>query len=113
MRHDIALKWADALESGQYRQGRRALNRGGRLCCLGVLCEVLGLPGTADDEADPGCLYYSENAMDLPVEARSLSGVKTPDGRLPGSLAPLAVLNDAGHTFPQIAAIIRANWEEL
>lgn len=32
--------WLTALRSGEYEQGFEYLNYAGRLCCLGVLCEV-------------------------------------------------------------------------
>ena len=32
--------WMDALRSGKYEQGKGALRRDGKFCCLGVLCDV-------------------------------------------------------------------------
>lgn len=32
--------WIDALRSGEFEQGKSYLNRNGKMCCLGVLCEV-------------------------------------------------------------------------
>lgn len=46
---ELRDKWATALRSGQYVQGRKALRTGYygtdevRHCCLGVLCEVAGI----------------------------------------------------------------------
>lgn len=42
---DAALKtkWVDALRSGEFEQRGSFLRRGGKHCCLGVLCEVAGL----------------------------------------------------------------------
>lgn len=46
---DAALKaeWVEALRSGKYVQGRQRLKRvmggGTTYCCLGVLCEVMGV----------------------------------------------------------------------
>lgn len=37
---DAKKKWLEALRSGEYEQGRGALQKGGMFCCLGVLCEV-------------------------------------------------------------------------
>jgi hypothetical protein len=47
---EVKDRWIDALESGDYEQGRSVLatvaDDGKRkYCCLGVLCEVLGIPG--------------------------------------------------------------------
>jgi hypothetical protein len=33
-------EWLQALESGKYMQGRKWLNKGGNMCCLGVACEL-------------------------------------------------------------------------
>ena len=38
----LKAKWVEALRSGEYEQGRGALLRDGRYCCLGVLCVVSG-----------------------------------------------------------------------
>jgi hypothetical protein len=40
---ELQTKWIEALESGEYRQGRSYLVRKGAYCCLGVLCEIAGL----------------------------------------------------------------------
>ena len=42
------IKWAEALESGKYKQGRGALKDKDQFCCLGVSCDVYrkqGQPG--------------------------------------------------------------------
>lgn len=36
--------WVRALRSGKFRQGRGELYRCGKRCCLGVLCEISGVP---------------------------------------------------------------------
>jgi hypothetical protein len=38
-RERVALL-VEALESGQYEQGRWSLSKDGKFCCLGVACEV-------------------------------------------------------------------------
>lgn len=51
---EIKAKWIDALRSGQYEQGQRALKTpDGKFCCLGVLCDILA-PGkwTATEQED-------------------------------------------------------------
>lgn len=43
MKRELRQKWIDALRSGEYEQGHRALkDSDGRYCCLGVLCDVAG-----------------------------------------------------------------------
>lgn len=48
MKADVKEKWLAALRSEQYQQGQyrlKWLRAGGpEHCCLGVLCEVLGVP---------------------------------------------------------------------
>lgn len=40
MNGDKLKLWIDALRSGEYPQGTGQLNKTGKYCCLGVLCEV-------------------------------------------------------------------------
>ena len=35
--------WQEALRSGDYKQGKGALNNKGKMCCLGVACDISGL----------------------------------------------------------------------
>lgn len=45
------LKWADALESGKFKQGRDSLvSSGPRYCCLGVLGVLQGIDVVKRDE---------------------------------------------------------------
>lgn len=41
--YQVLDAWATNLESGEFAQGRKRLCRDGMYCCLGVLCETLGL----------------------------------------------------------------------
>lgn len=46
-------EWLQALRSGDYKQTRRRLSDGaGGFCCLGVLCEIKGLPKKTVADAD-------------------------------------------------------------
>lgn len=40
MKADILERVITALESGDYEQGKGSLYRGGRWCCLGVMCDL-------------------------------------------------------------------------
>lgn len=51
-------RWVKALKGGEYHQGRKALNRGGRHCCLGVLCEVMNLRKYQEYREYPAWYYY-------------------------------------------------------
>ena len=43
MKKELVERWCDALESGEYKQGKGSLynSDSGEYCCLGVLCAVL------------------------------------------------------------------------
>lgn len=49
LKPEFKQKWLEALESGQYKQGRRNLNSNGEFCCLGVGCDVLIKEGMMPD----------------------------------------------------------------
>ena len=96
--------WVEALRSGKFRQTRQQLkSRNGAYCCLGVLCEVAGLPSIykdgeyvyADAEAlevyknDDGWSepdlenYYDRYSVtDLPLAGREWLGIDRVDVRL-------------------------------
>ncbi len=44
MRSDVKEKWLEGLESDRYRQARFNLKTKNGMCCLGVLCDVMGQP---------------------------------------------------------------------
>lgn len=97
--------WAQALESGKYKQGTGQLaveTDGGLLhCCLGVACEVAmetGVLATYDPDDGDLAAYSS-------VQERL--GLRHDDGFY-GEDDSLVKDNDTGGTFPEIAAIIRA-----
>lgn len=123
MKKDIMEKWVAALRSGEYTQGRTQLRtesidgKTSGYCCLGVLCEISGLP------------YEGYHGI-LPSRVMEWAGMKTTEGQLPKAYKAkddtyqslLWELNDktdngrsTGKTlsFKQIANIIEKNWEHL
>lgn len=54
MKAELKQAWVAALRSGKYEQGRHQLRTGNRYCCLGVLCDVLGLEWSAGDDEEWG-----------------------------------------------------------
>ncbi len=52
MNKTLMKKWAKALRSGKYKQGRHSLrNKNDTFCCLGVLCDISGMgEWTGDDK---------------------------------------------------------------
>ena len=123
MKRDIAELWIEALESGEYLQGRNQLVHEDdgirRHCCLGVLCDLAGRAGVADSEDGGGGYFpFHTDGATLPEVVMEWAGVKAGTGVLPreeGSLTrdSLMLRNDDGYTFSQIAQIIRKNVDEL
>ena len=124
MKKEIADEWVKALPT--YTQGKNFLRKGDKFCCLGVLCDLAvkhGIIAEGQDRYHAGALSYGEEELagTLPDEVRNWAGMKDPGGRLEpradGATRPfrqsLAELNDAGHTFEDIAEIISKNWELL
>lgn len=113
MKRSIARKWAQALESGEYKQARHALRKGDKFCCLGVLCNIHAQehPEIAVQQKRKQH-YLNEDAI-LPHPVQEWAGLATPNGKLK-SYDALTVLNDYTElTFPEIAKVIRKHWKEL
>lgn len=111
MKQDIAKKWVKALRSGKYKQTKEVLFNGTGYCCLGVLCEVVGMSPTRDLRG----FHYDNMGLLLPEAAMQLSGIKT-DGAdliIAGRYTTLANQNDHGKSFKQIANFIEKHWKDL
>lgn len=69
MTPELKSKWLSALRSGKYKQGKKTLNCGGKMCCLGVLCDVAGfdwhdIPGEEDHQmCDAGTDFIEEKKI--------------------------------------------------
>jgi hypothetical protein len=88
MKPEIRDRWTAALRSGEYEQGRRRLRTNGdRFCCLGVLCDVVGVD--LDPWADATGVALAPPILEalIPYEVRNA----------------LASKNDAGGAFAEIA----------
>ena len=119
----IKAQWVSDLRSGEYEQGKGALNRRGKLCCLGVLCEQAVKAGVVGKEVDGEGVYYGDfEASVLPDRVREWAELPddVPFPNNPrvtlddGGDASLAELNDGGtyeqHTFGEIADLIDAQF---
>lgn len=117
MRESVKI-WLEALRSGEYKQCQGQLevvnDRGSAFCCLGVatlLAEKAGIK--VDRDPDSGQLLGAF----LPEAVQHWLGAKTYHGDLEtryGHSYTLAGLNDSeGLTFPQIADVIEARYDEL
>lgn len=118
----IAKKWAKALRSGKYAQGRSRLrSEDNKFCCLGVLCNIHAQehPKIAAKERFAS-LYLGASAY-LPTRVGRWAGMNTNTGNLKsgmlkfdsGVYSDLADANDSGVTFKQIANWIAANYKDL
>lgn len=113
MNHEIALKWAEALESGRYSQGRGVLRRGRSFCCLGVLCDLSKIGEWRI--VDGHWIYHVGQTGTERYPARGViewAGLDREPTQLPTGVT-LSSMNDGGASFTEIASFIRKNWELL
>lgn len=128
---DIKAEWIADLRSGQYEQGRSALRRDNRYCCLGVLCEVAVRHGvipqpTPSTEYDADEIAYGiegdRSSGVLPQVVAQWAGMPLVPGAEEWNGGPyadpnpsagpeedvrsLASLNDTGVSFDRIADFI-------
>jgi hypothetical protein len=130
MKKDVAKKWAKALRSGKFKQGKSWLkqyNSKGQVqhCCLGVLCELYNesmkknhrksLRTRSVDGVDSSYVYFGNQSQGLPKVVRQWSGVKTSLGDMDANndFVCLADLNDCGSKFTTIANLIEKNAENI
>lgn len=104
MKQEIAKEWIDRLRSGKYKQGKRYLERNGQYCCLGVLCEIAAENGIVKKEDG-----FNGYVHLLPPEVMAWADVKCNNGLYGNSDENLALLNDQGFSFCEIANVIEKN----
>lgn len=120
----VKSAWIEALRSGEYSQGRRALHisTGERnteeFCCLGVLCDLAYQAGVVSRYFNPEAFHYSygfgpsSNSAELPEQVMRWAGLENADPIVESPLwtttpgETLAYLNDSGLSFAVIANII-------
>ncbi len=109
MKARIKKLWVDALRSGEFKQGEGCLKDDDKFCCLGVLCELYrreegcewGTSGRLILSNHDGGAYY------LPPVVQAWAGLSEDNPRVNSAKgAHLAVVNDCGGTFPEIAGLI-------
>jgi len=132
MNKELIRQWVEALRSGKYTQGRKALrNIDNTYCCLGVLCDIskdtLGLKWEHDsnDECESEVYTMERNGGVLPDSVWEYLGrdtdykvkISTTNSKIPKSVIDsfvyplshiyLVTLNDQYKlSFEQIADII-------
>lgn len=113
----IQTAWLEALESGKYEQGTLHLKYDNRYCCLGVLCEVMGLPfGHSHGQGPAYSDGVTSSSAEVPLGAASRAGLNNGWGEIKGDdeHRSLIYLNDKKEfDFRQIAAFIRANPKKI
>lgn len=119
MNPEIKEKWCQALESGEFQQGRyRLRSYDDKYCCLGVLMEL----ASREDVVPKASIIsgwnhyqYGSSSHGLSKAAVEWAGLKDDKGegdvtvRLSnGELAYLSILNDSAQlSFSEIAKLIR------
>lgn len=119
----LQTEWLAALESGEFEQATGCLCKsvGDHLCycCLGVACVIADRHGAELRRHPVGAhrvdldVGGDSRGSSLPVDVKNLfkfrsSNGTSSDGKLASSLDRL---NDAGHTFKEIASLVRKNPE--
>lgn len=110
MLNDNAKKWVAALRSGEYEQGTNALNKNGKMCCLGVACEIAikyGVSLKIGYYCDANIKTYDGETGILPSSVRDWLGLYARDGESQHA-GKLTIFNDSGKTFSEIADIIES-----
>jgi hypothetical protein len=114
---DIKSRWVAALRSGEFPQGGSALNKNGKFCCLGVLCELAVHDGVIESlewmknsvgYRSPGSIGRVETGI-LPVDVTYWAGLAGGDPWVYGAdglLHHLSIINDDGVPFTVIANLI-------
>ena len=124
MDHSIAVKWARALRSGEYKQGKEVLYRDGAYCCLGVLCDLhrqeVGGEWVNDSLRRTNAQVYQPAGRDdgdedyalLPDAVREWAGMNSPNPSVRG--VPVSHMNDHdGRDFNDLADMIETCSEDL
>ena len=128
MNRAIALKWARALESGEYRQATGQLRSVNGFCCLGVLCNLHAQAHPEIAAREHKLDWYLGENTELPeavmiwADMMDIGASFVDDFRIEYTnfenviceADGLIDLNDnAKFDFKQIAAIIRKHSEKL
>ena len=112
--------WVKALRSGKYKKGMFQLkDSDGNFCCLGVLCEVIGMQGRlkrAENAYDRDSLYdtyYGVECQVAPRTAMRAVGLRNPNGSYGIGSALTDDNDEAQTTFDDIADTIEREPKRL
>jgi len=111
-RAELIEKWLEALESGEYKQGKNTLvNSRDGYCCLGVLCKVAELNGIIKADEYVG-MYALPKFMCKKVNMDTDGDFQIAVPYKGNDYATLAQMNDSGIRFKTIAKVIREQLKE-
>lgn len=128
MNPEIKARWVAALRSGEYEQGTYKLNRDGKFCCVGVLCDLAVEDGAAKWDAPHQAtlgILDTDPTGERPryAQTKTLSEFVARWAGIPGaeSEMPSLVLDGAKYSpytlndvmklsFAQIADLIEEQW---
>lgn len=113
MKKELAMKWIEALRSGNYKQGKQFLNKNEKYCCLGVLCEIEGLLKRTDVMSGATVYFSDDRWLTKALASYPGKNLRSSQGIILSMGTTLATLNDTGRKFAEIANIIEKHWEEL
>lgn len=109
-------EWINALRSGKYKQGRSKLRHDDHFCCLGVLCDLVNkdnwqehphynLPPSWVDMTGT----YNAGGLPIPLGERLFTAK---NHSVSDVFYFLALKNDNGYSFEEIADYIEAELED-
>lgn len=105
--------WFQALESGEYKQGRNVLQNFGRYCCLGVACRVYEkyvLKPKGESLKIPNYRADLRSPFDVVRDWLGLYDWFGAPRNYTNNLNSCVVMNDDKKlSFPEIAKILREN----
>lgn len=106
-------KWLKALRSGDFKQGQDFLESSDGYCCLGVACRIvhpkMKLEGKDLIYPDSFPKTYSKIKVPKILHGVAIEGLEFTHGSYNPVVAKLAIMNDNGKTFKQIATFIEKN----
>ena len=114
MKKEIADRWIEALESGEYKQTTGALQNNKGFCCLGVLCDLAVKDGHVTKRIHPsGAVEYDQSCSILPESVMIWAGMSDTNGKLLNGTYLTQLNDERGYSFKDIADEIREEWETL
>lgn len=107
----------DALRSEQFQQGKQALKRDGKYCCLGVACQISGLGEWWNNSEGCGEYYKVQTQMErtvLPAAVLNYYSFRDNSGlAAKEEFGMLTQKNDNGWSFQAIAKLLEDHPEQF